>query len=65
MPDAKRQQTLNTEHPWLNVIITHSKFNSSPFISLFLNTYFQQLIQYFLHLSRSYKETTQVNLPLK
>ena len=26
------QQTLNTENPWLNVIITHSKFIASPFI---------------------------------
>ena len=44
MPDAKpgginvdrgSQQTLNTEDLWLNVIITHSKYISSPFISLF------------------------------
>ena len=28
------QQTFNTENPWLNVIITHSKFISSSFISL-------------------------------
>ena len=26
---------LNTENPWLNVIITHSKLISNPFISLF------------------------------
>ena len=44
MPDAKLrafmralilikpQQTLNTENPWLNVIVIHSKFISSPFI---------------------------------
>ena len=39
MPDAKDrglQQMLNPENPSLNVsIITHSKFISSPFISLF------------------------------
>ena len=33
--DRGPQQTLNTENTWLNVIITHSKFISSPFISLF------------------------------
>ena len=33
--DRGLQQMLNTENPWLNVIITHSKFISSPFISLF------------------------------
>ena len=56
--DQGPQQTLNTENPWLNVIITQSKF-------IHLYAYFQQLFQYFLHLSRSYTETTQVNLPLK
>ena len=33
--DQGPQQTLSIEKPWLNVIITHSKFISSPFISLF------------------------------
>ena len=33
--DRGPQQTLNIENPWLNVIMTHSKFTSSPFISLF------------------------------
>ena len=32
------QQMLNTEKPWLNVIITHSKFISSLFTSLFVTT---------------------------
>ena len=39
--DRGPQQTLNTENPWFNVIITHSKFISSPVICLFwviLNT---------------------------
>ena len=43
---------LNTENPWLNVIITHSKFISSPFISLFLTKF-----QYFLNHSPSYIAT--------
>ena len=30
-----QQRMLNTEHLWLNAIITHSKFTSSPFICLF------------------------------
>ena len=33
--DRGAQQTLNTENLCLNVIITHSKFISSPFICLF------------------------------
>ena len=33
--DRGPQLTLNTENPWLNIIITHSKFISSPFTCLF------------------------------
>ena len=40
---------LNTENQWLNIIITHPKFISSPFTSLFLT-----IFQYFLNLSPSY-----------
>ena len=59
MPDAKPQQMLNTENPWLNVILTLSKF-----ISIHLYAYFQQLFQYSVHLSRAYIKTTRVNLSL-
>ena len=34
--DRGPQQTLTTENPWLNVIITHSLFIFRPFICLFL-----------------------------
>ena len=47
---------LNTKNLWFNVIITHTKFNSSPFISSF-----STIIPIF---SPSI-ETTQVNIPLK
>ena len=50
--DRGPQPTLNTEKPWLNVFITHSKFISSPFTSLFLT-----IFQYFLNLSLSYTAT--------
>ena len=46
------QQTLNTKNLWLNVVITHFKFISSPFICLF-STITQ--IVYLLH---PYIETT-------
>ena len=35
MPNTKPQQTLDTVNPWLNIVITHSKFIFSPFICLF------------------------------
>ena len=43
--DRGPQQTLDTENPWLDVIIIHSKFISSPLTWLFI---FLQLFQYFL-----------------
>ena len=36
--DHGPQKTLNAEDPFLNIIITHSKFISSPFICLFPTT---------------------------
>ena len=37
-PQKKKKKTLNTENPWLNVIIIHSKFISSSFKCLFSTT---------------------------
>ena len=60
--DRGPQPTLNTENPWLNVIIIHSKFISSPFTSLF-----STIFQYFLNHSLSYivtntgKSATEMN----
>ena len=57
--DRGPDQMLNTENPWLNVI-THSKFISSPFISLFAT-----VIPIFSpSISLLYRDA-QVNLPLK
>ena len=47
--DRGPQPMLNTENLLLNVIITHCKFISSPFTSLFLTVF-----QYFLNPSPSY-----------
>ena len=57
--DLGPQQTLNTKNLWLNVIITHSK------LSIYMLIVNHELFQYFSHLSHSFKDVTQGNLPLK